>query len=92
MSALPKVRSFITTNFYVADPAQLADDASLLDAGIVDSTGVLEVVQFLESEFGLEVQDHEIVPENVDSIARIAAFIEKKTPAVEEAPPLAKIA
>lgn len=78
MESLPKVRNFVTTNFYVADPATLADDASLLDAGIVDSTGVLEVVQFLESEFGLEVQDHEIVPENVDSISRIAAFIERK--------------
>ena len=78
MEALQKVRNFVTTNFYVADPAALADDASLLDAGIVDSTGVLEVVQFLESEFGLTVEDHEIVPENVDSIARIAGFIEKK--------------
>jgi acyl carrier protein len=78
MSTLPRVRSFITTNFYVADPTQLADDASLLDAGIVDSTGVLEVVQFLENEFGLTVQDDEIVPENVDSIARIAAFIDRK--------------
>jgi acyl carrier protein len=78
MESLPKVRSFVTTNFYVSDPATLADDASLLDAGIVDSTGVLEVVQFLENEFGLAVEDHEIVPENVDSIARIAAFIERK--------------
>ena len=78
MEVLPRVRSFVTTNFYVADPKTLADDASLLDAGIVDSTGVLEVVQFLETEFGLEVQDHEIVPENVDSISRIAAFIERK--------------
>ncbi len=75
---LAKVRGFVTTNFYVADPKALPDDASLLDAGIVDSTGVLEVVQFLESEFGISVQDHEIVPENVDSIARIAAFIGKK--------------
>ena len=81
MNTLPKVRSFVTTNFYVADPAKLADDASLLDAGIVDSTGVLEVVQFLESEFGLTVEDQEIVPENVDSISRIAAFSERKTAA-----------
>jgi acyl carrier protein len=73
-----KVRSFVTSNFYVAEPAALADEASLLDAGIVDSTGVLEVVQFLENDFGIKVEDHEIVPENVDSIARIAAFIEKK--------------
>jgi acyl carrier protein len=78
MEVLPKVRSFVTTNFYVADPGALADDASLLDAGIVDSTGVLEVVQFLEADFGVKVEDHEIVPENVDSIARIAAFIKRK--------------
>ena len=78
MESLSKVRSFVTSNFYVADAAALADDASLLDAGVVDSTGVLEVVQFLETEFGLEVQDAEIVPENVDSISRIAAFIERK--------------
>jgi acyl carrier protein len=78
MEVLPKVRSFVTTNFYVADPGALADDASLLDAGIVDSTGVLEVVQFLEADFGVKVEDHEIVPENVDSIARIAAFVKRK--------------
>ncbi|MBX7101097.1 MAG: acyl carrier protein [Myxococcaceae bacterium] len=73
-----KVRQFITTNFYVADPAALKDDASLLDAGIVDSTGVLEIVQFLEGEFGFKVEDAEIVPENVDSISRLTAFVAKK--------------
>ncbi len=78
MDVQQKVRTFVTTNFYVADPTALADDASLLDAGIVDSTGVLEIVQFLEGEFGLAVEDHEIVPENVDTIARITAFIQKK--------------
>ena len=78
METVGRVRAFVTANFYVSDPNALKDDASLLDAGIVDSTGVLEVVQFLETEFGLEVQDHEIVPENVDSISRIAAFIERK--------------
>ncbi len=78
MDTQRRVRQFITNNFYVADPNTLADDASLLDAGIVDSTGVLEVVTFLESEFGVKVQDAEIVPENVDSIARIAEFIRRK--------------
>lgn len=73
-----KVREFITSNFYVADPAALKDDQSLLDAGIIDSTGVLEIVQFLEGEFGFKVEDAEIVPENVDSIARLTAFIGKK--------------
>lgn len=73
-----KVREFITSNFYVADPAALKDEQSLLDAGIIDSTGVLEIVQFLEGEFGFKVEDAEIVPENVDSIARLTAFIGKK--------------
>lgn len=73
-----KVRQFISTNFYVADVAALRDDASLLDAGIVDSTGVLEVITFLESEFGVTVDDAEMVPENLDAVNHIVAFVEKK--------------
>jgi acyl carrier protein len=90
MTTLTQVREFVTTNFYVADPSTLKDDTSLLEAGIVDSTGVLEVVQFLESQFGLQIEDDEIVPENVDSIARITAFIEKKS--TSAAPKLAQTA
>jgi acyl carrier protein len=78
MTTKTRVRQFITTNFYVADPAALADDASLLEQGIIDSTGVLEVVTFLEADFGLKVEDSEILPDNVDSISRITAFIERK--------------
>lgn len=78
MSTLDRVRSFVTTNFYVPDPASLKDDASLIDAGIVDSTGVMEIVQFIETELGVKVADTEIVPENVDSVSRIAAFVAKK--------------
>jgi acyl carrier protein len=80
MSTLEKVRKFVTTNFYVADPTALKDEQSLLEAGIVDSTGVLEIVQFLESDFGIKVEDTEIVPENVDSITRITAYIGRKKP------------
>ncbi len=78
METHTRVRQFITTNFYVADPAALKDDQSLLETGVVDSTGVLEIVQFLESEFGVKVEDTEILPENVDSIARLSAFIARK--------------
>ena len=78
METHTRVREFITTNFYVADPAALKDDQSLLETGVVDSTGVLEIVQFLETEFGVKVEDTEILPENVDSIARLTAFIAKK--------------
>ena len=78
MERKQQIRQFITSNFYVATEADLADDASLLDHGIIDSTGVLEVIAFLEDTFGIEVADEELVPENLDSIGRIAAFVERK--------------
>ncbi len=71
------IRRFMTANFYVADDG-LTDDASLLGCGVVDSTGVLEVVTFLETTFGLVIEDAEMLPENLDSITRIAAFVERK--------------
>ncbi|HJX63359.1 MAG TPA: acyl carrier protein [Polyangia bacterium] len=73
-----QVRQFITSNFYVADVASLADDASLLDRGIIDSTGVLELIEFIESTFGIKVEDAEMIPENLDSVARITTFIDRK--------------
>ena len=79
MDARTKIRQFIVENFYLPDPDSFADDASLLDGGVVDSTGVLEVISFLERDFGLTVADHELVPENLDSIARIDAFVARKS-------------
>ena len=78
MDTKERVKNFITTNFYVPNPADLTDDASLLDRGIVDSTGVLEIIGFLEQEFGVTVDDAEILPENLDSVGRIADFVAKK--------------
>lgn len=78
MSTTERVRQFIETNFYIADRSQLLDDTSLLDKGMVDSTGILEVVAFLEAEFGVQVEDTEILPENLDSISRIAAYVARK--------------
>jgi acyl carrier protein len=72
------LRQFVTTNFYVADPQTLSNDDSLLDAGIIDSTGVLDLIGFLEREFGVTVADEDIVPENLDSISRLGAFVAKK--------------
>ncbi len=74
-----QVRTFVTSNFYVANPAALGDGASLLDHGIIDSTGVLEVILFIEETFGIEVKDSEMLPDNLDSIERIANFIGRKT-------------
>lgn len=74
-----QIREFVTTNFYVADPKVLENGTSLLDAGIIDSTGVLEVIMFIETTFGVTVEDSEMLPENLDSIERIAAFVARKT-------------
>jgi acyl carrier protein len=81
MSIKDSVRQFIRENFYVGNPDALADNASLLEHGIVDSTGILEVVAFLETTFGIHVADADMVPENLDTIAGIVAFVERKRPA-----------
>lgn len=73
-----KVREFITANFYIPDPASLDGDTSLVEQGLVDSTGVLEIVGFLEEAFSVGVEDEEMIPENFDSIHRIAAFVGRK--------------
>lgn len=73
-----QVRAFLMSNFYMADSAAFADDASLLDRGIIDSTGVLEVIFFLENTFGIAVEDSELLPDNLDSIERIANFVASK--------------
>jgi len=78
MDIKERVRTFVTSNFYVADPTMLEDEASLLDRGIIDSTGVLEVIFFIEETFGITVEDSEMLPDNLDSIERIASFVALK--------------
>ena len=78
METRQRVREFVTGNFFVQDASDLTDASSLLELGVVDSTGVLEIMGFLENSFGVVVEDDEIVPENLDSIERIAAFVERK--------------
>jgi acyl carrier protein len=73
------IRGFIETSFLFREGRQgLADDESLLGAGLIDSTGILELVSYLEAEFGIVVQDEEIVPENLDSVDQIAAYVDHK--------------
>lgn len=81
MDIADKVRQFIKENFYAASSSDLTDDASLLDLGIVDSTGILEVVAFIEEAFEITVDDAEMLPENLDSIQNIVAFVGRKTAA-----------
>ncbi len=75
MSVQERVKQFIVENFYVSDPAALTDETSLIAGGYVDSTGMLEVIAFLESEYGIRISDRETVPENLETIARITAFV-----------------
>ena len=81
-----RIREFIESDF-VFDDSTVANDASLLDSGLVDSTGILEVVLFLEQAFEISIEDEEVLPENFDSIERLASFVERKlgTPAAAEA-------
>ena len=72
------IRAFVIQNFMFGQGAQLADDESFLEAGIIDSTGVLELVGFLETTFGIAVADEDLVPANLDSVERVARFVERK--------------
>ena len=70
------IRQFIADNFLFRDDrAALDDDESLLDAGLIDSTGVLELVSFLETQFAIQMADEDIVPANLDSIRAIVSFV-----------------
>ncbi len=76
------IRNFITESFMYREGVEvLGDTDSLLDKGLVDSTGVLELVFFLEKTFGLTVNDDEVLPENLDSVRQITSFVRRKTSA-----------
>jgi acyl carrier protein len=70
-----KIREFICENFLFGETNGLKDDTSFLEEGIIDSTGVLELVNFLEEEFCITIADEELIPENLDSINNVSAFL-----------------
>lgn len=80
-SVIDKVREFIFATYPVADRSIVTDDASLPDLGVIDSTGYLELFDWLHHDMGVEVQDSEMNTENFESIRRIAEFITRKTSA-----------
>jgi acyl carrier protein len=74
-----EIRQFIVENFlFGRDDGTLKDDTSLLDKGIIDSTGVMELVMYVEKQCGVKVEDDELDPKNLDSISRLAQFIAGK--------------
>ncbi len=74
-----ELRRFVIDNFLFGQRnGQFTDDDSFLDKGIIDSTGVLELVTFLEEKYRIKIQDEELVPDNLDSINRLVKFLERK--------------
>jgi acyl carrier protein len=77
-----RISTFIVGNFLFGDEAGApTPDQSLLASGIVDSTGILELIEFLESEFAIQVGEDETTPENLDSLEALGAFVARKTSA-----------
>lgn len=75
-----QLADFITTAYLFGDESRLpAADESLLEAGILDSTGVLELIEFLEDTFEISVEDSETIPENLGSVAGLTRFVQSKT-------------
>jgi acyl carrier protein len=75
------IRSYLVETFLLGSDDGFADDESLLESGIIDSTGVMEVVVFLEEQFAIAVDDDELVADNLDSVTRLAAFVSRKAAA-----------
>lgn len=78
MTVQDDLRGFIVETFFVADAAELSDDVSLIESGIVDSTGMLDVILFLEERYGIHVEDQETTSANLETIGRIAAYVGRK--------------
>jgi len=78
MDYAKQIRDFVVTNFLFGDEGALQNDTSFLESGTVDSTGMLELVMFLESTHSVKIEPEEMVPENLDSINRVAQFLSRK--------------
>lgn len=79
MDSERQIRAYLVENFLLGEENGLTNTESLLGAGIIDSTGVLEIVGFIEKTFKIDVSDEDMVPENLDTIRSIAAFVQRKS-------------
>jgi len=73
-----KIRTFIVDNFLFGDGSNLANDTSFLEERIIDSTGILQIISYIEEEFDIKINDEEIIPENLDSLSNINVFLNRK--------------
>ncbi len=78
MNIAQLVRGFVVENFLFGDDRHLSEDESFLRSGIIDSTGVLELISYLEATFNIMVEDDEVIPENLDSLRSISNYIQAK--------------
>lgn len=75
-----QLRGFVEANYLFGDSSRLPDDsASLMDLGLIDSTGILELIEFLEEEFGIQVREEETLPHNLGSIDALTGYVISKT-------------
>ena len=72
------IEDFIVENFLFGDGENLEHNTSFLASGIIDSTGILELITYLENSFGIKVEDDELIPENLDSINNVSQFLKRK--------------
>ena len=89
-SVANQLRAFVVETFLFGDSSTaLPEDASFIESGLIDSTGILELVAFVEEEFGISVADEEILPDNFDSIGKVEGFVARKLRAADAATPRA---
>jgi acyl carrier protein len=84
------VRKFVVDNFLFGDGGDLSEETSLLGSGVIDSTGILELINYLEQAFNITVEDNDIIPENLDSLRNISCYLEHKLNGTPSTPSLSK--
>jgi acyl carrier protein len=72
------INEFIVSSFLFGDDTLVSPETSFIEGGVIDSTGILELITFIEDTFHFKIEDHEIIPENLDSISNVVAFIARK--------------
>jgi acyl carrier protein len=83
MNHIETIHGFIVENFLFGDGEQLTNETSFLDSGIIDSTGILELITFLEETYNITIEDDELIPENLDSLNNVVKFIGQKNSCAE---------
>ena len=78
MDYIQIVKEFVIENFLFGEDGKLKDDTSFLESGVIDSTGILELVAFLEETYSIIIEDEEVVPENLDSLNAINDYLKRK--------------